>query len=161
MLTGSACGFTASDTPTGGIAIGRDARGHPVVTIKVCEGAFDHIEIRKMLGEGRSEVIGAFNTAHPVSDEATIDLVRPSGGWKASHPLEETSGLATANAWGAGDKSGSSNQATFTFDDLDSLASDEVISDLGPQASKAADGASGPSMTLNAFKTGLCSRWGR
>lgn len=161
LLAASACGSKTSDTPAGGIAIGKNAAGHPAVTIKVCDGTFDHIEIRKMLGGGKSEVIGAFETTQPVSAEATIDLVQPGGGWKASHPLKEASGLITANAWGADDKSGASNQATFTFKELVALSANHVISDLGPGASKAADGASGPSMTLTTFKSGLCSRWGK
>lgn len=160
-LSAAACGSTEGDTPTGGIAIGRNTAGHVLATVRVCEGTFDHVEIRQMLGQGKSKVIGAFETTHPVSGDATVDLVNPHGDWKASQPLEKVSGLITASAWGADDGSGASNQATFVFDELASLPTDKVISDLGPDTSDAADGTSGPSMTLRAFKRDLCSRWER
>lgn len=160
LLGSSACGSSGGDTPSGGLAVGTGSSGHPVVALKVCGGTFDHIELREMLGDGKSKVIAALETSDPVSGDATVDLVQPSGGWKASIPLTETPGLITANAWGANKKSGASNQATFTFRDLAALPNNEVISDLGPEASKAASGQSGPSMTLSAFKKNLCSRWG-
>ncbi|MFT4263504.1 MAG: hypothetical protein QM572_08995 [Nocardioides sp.] len=129
------------------------------MTLHTCEGSFDHIEIRHMLGGGKSKVIGSYKTTKPVTGSATIDLENLTDGWTATTDLEQVPGLTTAWAWGSHKGSGGSNQATFTFAGLATLPADNVISDLGSAADGTLDGDVGPTMTLNAFHQDLCSRW--
>ena len=126
LVSMSGCSMFDDDIPAGAIGIARGDGGDPVAVVLVCARTIDHIEVVKMLGDGKSTPIGELVAKEAIGGGVhRVNLVHPDSNWTATTPLEMVPGLIVADAWGERKKAGT-GQTSFEFDQLDRLRPDQV-----------------------------------